>query len=191
MYDYSASSFSAIEEAEKQKQQQSSWFQGLINDFNFMPDNDCHKKYSSSGEFVLSNSLHKESGILYVKTEILDSLTHKPLLSLDTVYKNFAGVGLDDEEKKLIFIHHFDKNAEVSLWDEQDKKDMKWFKKQVLQNLGTVSVMTRLLEEIKKKNEIVLKRSDPLCTMLRDWVEQSPDVLSFMKKCFPMRVIKG
>ncbi len=194
MYNNYPSSFAAVENLEKQQQQLSVMqrlTQGLVNDFHFMPDDECHRKYSSSGEFILSNSLKKEFGMLYVKTEVLDSINHKRMLSIDTIYKNFFGVGFDDEETKLIFMHNNINNAEVSLWDEQDKKDMEWFEGHVLQDLGTVSLMVRLLKEIKKKNEIVLKKSDPIYTMLLDWAKMSPHTLAFMKKCFPLRVVKG
>jgi len=193
MYDYSPSPFFSIEKAEKHKQQSSVWYrwtQGLIDDFNFMPDDECYKKYSSSGEFILSNSLKKESGMLYVKTELLDPATHKSMLSIDTLYNNFFVVGFDNEETKLIFLHNNINNAEVLLWDEQDKKAMEWFADHALGNLGIISLLTRLLEEIKKKNEIVLKESDPICIMLRDWVKESPHALACMQKCFPLRAIK-
>ncbi len=193
MYQYLPSPFSSIEKAEKQNQQLSTfqrYTQGLINDFNFMPDDECYKKYSSSGELILSNSLKKESGVLYVKTELLDSTTHTLMLSIDTIYNNFFGVGFDAEEKKLIFIHNNINNAEVSLWDEQDKKDMAWFEERALQDLGITSLMARLLQEIKKNGQVALKKSDPVYAMLLDWAKTSPHALAFMKKCFPLQVVK-
>jgi hypothetical protein len=185
IYDTSYSSFSAIAVADVEKAKTTFW-QGLKNDFCFEPDDECHRTYSPDGTLLMCNVLKKKLGILYVKTQILDAVTRKKIVSFDTVYQNFAGVCFSHDSTELIFLNHNGFNEKVSLWNIADKQMFKKFSNVAFKNCGVTALLKRLCIECKKNGHLTFSKNDPICKMLKDWSRISPTMLDFLKRCFPM-----
>lgn len=183
IYDTSCSPFDVIIQAEK-KGIQGGLLEKFKNYVGIEPDNQSFKTYSPDGTLLMCNSLKKKLGFLYVETCIKDAKNHQPIMSIDTLYQNCAGVGVNDQ-LELVFFNHTGPNEKVFLWNNDDKQIIEEFEALACKNSGVASVIKRLCQECDARGYIVLSDDDPLRAILIDWSRRSPAMLAFLKKCLP------
>lgn len=167
-------------------------FFGEKDEGNFwsQPENKVHRVYSPEGSFLMSNSLKKKLGILYVETVIQDAVTHKQILSIDSLYAGFSGVGFTHDETELIFLNAVGPHYKVSLLNYEDKQVLSQIEDIACAHLGVASLVKRLCMECRKKGSLSLREDDSTYTMLIDWSRKSPALLELLKKCLPITKIK-
>lgn len=189
------------QEQEIQKQQKHSFFGNLENlydgfvskydNFVAQPDSEVHRVYSPDGSFLMCNSLISKLGIWHVRTAIKDAVTHKEILSIDSLYNNFAGVGFTHNGTELIFLNHGnDLNFRVALLNDEDKKMLCAIDDVACTNLGVASLIKRLCMECRAKGTLPLHEDGSTCKMLIDWARKSPMLLKVLEKCLPLTKIK-
>jgi hypothetical protein len=159
-------------------------------DFWSQPESPIHKVYSPNGSFLMCNSLKKKWGMLYVETVIQDAITHKQILSIDTLYNGFVGVGFTHDETELIFLDHMGGNQKVSLLNDKDKQKLFQIEDVACTNLGVASTVKRLCMECREKGTVTLHEDDPNRKMLIDWSRKFPELLQLLTKCLPITKIK-
>jgi hypothetical protein len=159
-------------------------------DFWSQPDSPVHRTYSPNGSFLMCNSLKKKWVMLYVETVIQDAMTHKQILSIDTLYNGFAGVGFTHDETELIFLDHMGGNQKVSLLNDKDKQKLFQIEDVACTNLGVASTVKRLCMECREKGTVTLHEDDPNRKMLIDWSRKFPELLQLLTKCLPITKIK-
>jgi hypothetical protein len=159
-------------------------------DFWTQPESPVHKVYSPNGSFLMCNSLKKKWGMLYVETVIQDAITHKQILSIDTLYNGFMGVGFTHDETELIFLDYMGGNQKVSLLNDEDKQKLSQIEDVACTNLGVASTVKRLCMECREKRTITLHEDDPNRKMLIDWSLTSTELLKLLTKCLPITKIK-
>jgi hypothetical protein len=189
MYDYSYSPFAAVVEAEQKKTEQNWFVKDLIDGSVLKLDSDCYCVYSPDGTFLLCNSLIKKSELMYVETVLKDAVTHKQIVSIDTLYKDFLGVGFSNDGTELIFLNSSGFNYKVALLNDDDKKILCEMEKVAFKQIGVTSLLKRLCMECKKNGTVALQEDDPACIMLLDW-SYKPMMLSLLAKCLPLYKIK-
>lgn len=153
-------------------------------------ESEVHRVYSPQGTFLMCNSLKKKWGMLYVETIIQDAVTHKQILSIDTLYAGFAAVGFTYDETELVFLDHLGSDSKVSLLNYEDKQMLFQIEDVACANLGVASLVKRLCMECREKGIITLYEGDPTRTMLIDWSRKSPELLKLLTTCLPITKIK-
>lgn len=196
MYDdLSCSPFDVRVAVSEEKSKQSSGFFGdLMNAFTSQPDSECYRVYSPDGQFVLCNSLKNKLGVFWVETLLKDAVTHKPILSIDTLYRNFAGVGFTHDGTELIFLNHQYHHETVSLLNDKDKKYLQGLEDIAFQNVGVTSLLKRLCMKCKENGVVTLRADSPAYHMLYDWTHKSSilreDLCELLATCMPLSVKK-
>lgn len=152
------------------------------------PKSQVHRAYSPNGEFLMCNSLKNKWGMLYVETVIQDATTHKQIVSIDTLYAGFKGVGFSHDSTELIFLDN--SHSKISLLTYEDKQILSQIEDKACTNLGVASLVKRLCMERRENGAIALQNNDPAYAMLRDWAGTSPQLLQLLKTCLPIRTIK-
>jgi hypothetical protein len=183
--DCASSSFVSIVKAHLKKQQ-SSFLQSLKDDFLFEPDDECHRTYSPDGMLLMCNSLKKKLGVLYVKTQIQEATTHKEIMTIDTLYKNFRGVGFAKDSKSLLFLNITGPNEKVILCDDEDKEMLQIFENMAFKNCAVTCLFEQLCREHRKNGYINLSLDDPMRIMLLNWWKTNSDIKKFLEICFPL-----
>lgn len=181
------------QQIQKTNQHNSSWFDYIAT--TFLPqevqlERGLHKVYSPKGTFLMSNSLKQKLGAFYVETVLKDAVTHQQILSIDTLYDGFVGVGFTADETSLIFINVTGGHHKVSLLNDTDKQMLYEMEKVTFVNSGVTGLLKRLCMECRERGIVTLYEDDSTCCMLKDWTKISPAMLQLLKKCLPMQKIK-
>jgi hypothetical protein len=158
----------------------------FFDSFYSQPESEVHRVYSPDGEFLMCNSLKKKLGILYVETVLRDSVTHKKILSFDTLYKGFIGVGFTHDGTELIFFDEGSLSSRVSLLNYEDKQMLSEVDDIVCSNLGVASLVKRLCQQCKENSILALQKDDSTRAMLLEWSKKSPGMLKLLEKCLPI-----
>jgi hypothetical protein len=197
MADFSVPFFvdnSAVQKKQEQEKQSQSFFANLGNLYDYFvsqPDSEVHRTYSPDGLFLMCNSLINKLGISYVRTMIQDAVNRKEILSIDSLHKNFAGVGFTHDGTELIFLNHgIDLNYKVVLLNNEDKEMLCAIDDVICTSLGVTSLVKRLCMECKEKRFLCLYENDSTYKMLIDWSRKSPILLKALEKCLPLSKMK-
>lgn len=161
----------------------------MWNYFSSQPVSKIHRVYSPDGTLLMCNSLKNKLGILYVETVIKDAVTHKDIISFDTVYKNFIGIGFTHDGTELVVIPQFGPYQCVALLNDADKRCLQALEGNFIY-LGRTAWLKRLCQECKERGIITLSADDSSYELLREWAKKTPATLEFLQKCLPMRSIK-
>jgi hypothetical protein len=176
----------------KSNKQSDDIFGDFMNIFTSQPatHNEKYYVYSPGGLFLLRNSLKKEIGIWRVKTELLDAVTHKQILSLDTFLENFKGIGFSPSGDQLIFFGAAGVTEKVDLLSNQDLQCLQALEGVAFKDAGVTSLLKRLCEECRENGVITLRNDSPTYAMLHEWSKNSADLKELLEKCLPPRVQK-
>jgi hypothetical protein len=159
----------------------------FLEDFWAQPKTEIHRVYSSDGSYLMCNTLKKNNlGILYVETVIKDAATRKDILSIDTLYNGFRGVGFTCDTTELIFLSRRGPHYKVSLLNYEDKQVLSEVDDIVCSNLGVASLVKRLCQQCKENSMLALQKDDSTRAMLMDWSKKSPTLLKLLEKCLPI-----
>jgi hypothetical protein len=151
------------------------------------PESEIHRIYSPDGAFLMCNALKKKLGILYVETVLKDAVTHQQIISIDTLYSNFIGVGFTSDGTNLIFINSGVGHHKVSLLDEKDKQMLYEVEKVAFTNSGVTGLLKRLCMECREQGIVTLYEDDSTYRMLKDWTNISPTMMQVLQKCLPIQ----
>jgi len=147
--------------------------------------------YSPSGKFLMRNSFKTKYEIGYIETILKDSITHKTLLTIDTLYtsglSSFTGVGFTHNEQELIFLNSSGSHDSVSLLNDDDANILQKIENKASANIAIAALLRRLCRECKKNGSLNVDQNDPACRMLLQWSRESSEMLNFLEKCLPLR----
>jgi hypothetical protein len=192
VYDLSYSPFTAyIAASEKVYEPRGNFFDNVMNVFVSQPDSECYRVYSPDGKFLLCNSLKNKWGVFWVETVVKDAVTHKQILSIDTLYQNFIAVGFTYDGTEIIFLNRIGDDEKISLLNDDDKNCLQAIEDVACNNVGVTSLLKRLCMECKEKGAAVVYQNDPTHTMLIDWARRSSTLRKLLATHLPLCVKKG
>ena len=158
--------------------------------FSSQSDDVCSRIYSPKGRFMMINTLIKNLGQLYMRTFVVDVWSQDQIACIDTACRDFAGVGFSHDSQDLLFFDRYKKAHKISLTSQETENCIKKFKKLACKDLGTMALISRLIQEILSNKDLFIEESDPIRAMLNEWAnnKENCSLMQFMKTCFPFGI---
>lgn len=153
-------------------------------------DGECSRIYSPNGRFMMINRLIKNLGKLYMRTFITDLCSQEQITSIDTAYSDVMGVGFSHDSQDLLFFDRYKRSHKISLTCQKTEHCIRIFKQLACKDLGTMALISRLIQEMVSKKDLLLTESDPIRAMLKEWAnnKENSSFKQFMKTCFPFGI---
>lgn len=170
------------------KKHNGSFFANLIDNFLSDAESNIHRVYSSDGAFLMSNSLKNTYGFNSIETIIKDAITHKPIISFDSLQSTLYKVGFTSDSTALIFING-SVNDKVLLLNDDDKQMLQEIDAKIGDNLGMAALLKYLSQKCIEEGVIKLRGQGSTYEMFLDWALESKTMLTLLKKCFPIQKI--
>lgn len=180
-----ASPFKALLEAKK-KNREVNFFERKMNEFSFKPDSESFKRYSSDGTMLLCSALKKDFFGLYVQTTLKDASTRVPIITIDTPYNEFVGVGFSANGEELIFLQRDYAFDRVLLPNHEDKKVLQEAEDLMFENIAITALLKQLCMDCKKNGCVALVRDSLMHKNFISWEKKSPSLLKLLRTCLPM-----
>lgn len=194
LYSFTSAVFDDIVLDEKNKMDNQNWFGFLTDDFVRRFDGEKYRLYSPDGKFLLCNSVIGRNGYFRVETVLKDAISHTDIVSFDTDYNDFRGVGFTPDSTGLVFFHPINVlSKDVSkalLLTKEDYNMLDELERAACKNLGVASLLNRLCAKYKRQGQLALLKDDPARAMLRDWAMQYPLLTQLLQKYLPFYTVE-